>query len=65
MSRRRTIARRYPVGPFVVITYRQEPGCWYVTRPNRVGALCRVILPPFRSYGAAVVAAHMLAAQPA
>jgi hypothetical protein len=62
VSSHRTIARRYavPGGPFVVINYRQEPHRWCVTRPDTLGRLRRAILPPFRSYGAAVLAAIQL-----
>ena len=60
MSRRK-IAHREHVRGAVLVTYRLEPGHWYVTRPNRAGALRRAILPPFRSYGAALMAAHHLA----
>ena len=67
VSSRRTIARRYavPGGPYVVLTYREERNrdFWYVTRPDSLGRLRRAILPPFHSYGAAVIAAHILASQ--
>jgi len=55
---RRAIARRHPVPGAVLVTYRHEPSRWYVTRPNRVGALRRAHLDPLRSYGAAVAEAR-------
>jgi len=60
MTRRR-IARRIPAAGAVLVTYRHEPGAWYVSRPNRAGALRRMTATPFRSYGAALVEAHRLA----
>jgi hypothetical protein len=60
MTRRRKIAQRYHVAGSVIVTYRQEPGLWYVTRPDTLGRLRRAILPPFRSLGAAIVEAYRL-----
>ena len=35
MSSRRTIrSGTYSVPPYVILTYRQEPGWWYVTAPT-------------------------------
>jgi hypothetical protein len=56
---RRKIARRYPVRGAVLVTYRHAPTHWYVTRPNRAGALhAGRLAEPYRSKGAALVAAH-------
>jgi len=60
MTRRRKIAQRYPAAGSVIVTYRQEPGLWYVVRPDRLGRLRRAILPPFRSLPAAIVEAYHL-----
>ena len=58
MTRRRTIARRYESCGSSIVTYRQEPGLWYVVRPDSLGRLRRAILPPFRSLPAAIVEAY-------
>jgi len=60
MTRRRTIARRYESCGSSIVTYRQEPGLWYVVRPDSLGRLRRAILPPFRSLPAAIVEAYHL-----
>ena len=58
MTRRR-IARRYHVPGAVLVAYRHAPHHWYVTRPNRAGALhAGRLAEPYRSLGAALVAAH-------
>ena len=61
MSARRKIYSRYvtPSG-LVVINHRQTRHDWYVCRLDTRGRHVRVILPPFRSYGEAVIAAHYL-----
>jgi len=57
MSRRK-ILRRYPLtSGLVIINHRHTRHEWYVTRADRAGRLRRVILPPFRSAGAARLAA--------
>jgi hypothetical protein len=63
MSARRKILTRYTVpntGGLVVVNHRQTKHDWYVCRPDALGRLRRAILPPFRSYGSAVLAAHYL-----
>jgi hypothetical protein len=79
VSSRRTIrSGTYSVPSYVILTYRQEPGWWYVTapttrrcsmrhkhqpfEPHEHTAYRRAILPPFRSPGAAILAAHQLVA---
>lgn len=76
----RRIAQRYDSAGYAIITYRQEPDWWYVASPttrrckqrhrrqppgpHEHTAYRRAILPPFRSYGRAVIAAHELARPP-
>jgi len=63
MSARRKIYTRYTVpntGGLVVVNHRQTRHDWYVCRPDTLGRLRRAILPPFRSYGDAVIAACYL-----
>lgn len=67
-------------GGLVVINYRQEPHAWYVTTagsrrctmrhrrqppgPHAHATYRRAILPPFRCYGSAVLAARYLPGPP-
>lgn len=67
MSARRKILSRYEVpntGGLVVVNHRQTKHDWYVCKPDTLGRLRRAILPPFRCYGSAVIAAHYLPRPP-
>jgi hypothetical protein len=77
-SRRTIRPGTYSAAGYVILCYRQEHDLWYVTTPSARrcsqrhkrqppgphthAVYRRAILPPFRSAGAAILAAHKLVA---